>query len=126
MSPRELNEGVAAVGEKMRYKGFHAYQDKGLVTGGDDLLPEKEQDKTPMQKLLERKKLQDQNNGAHFDFEETLAKVNQMKQELKNQQRNNLRTKTMNLSQSPVKLSEIRDNNIDLNSPQMQENGQRI
>ena len=54
MSPRDLNEEVANIGEKTDYKGFHAYQNKGLITGGDDLLPRADQEKTPMQKLLER------------------------------------------------------------------------
>ena len=48
-----------------------------------------------MQKLLERKKLQNDNNGAHFDFNETYEKVIEIKADRKLSQRDNLRTKTV-------------------------------
>ena len=70
-----------------------------------------------MQKLIERKKLQDSNNGAHFDYRETLERVNEMKQELRNQNRSSMRTKTMNFRQSSNKPTGISGNITDLNSP---------
>ena len=53
-SPREMPEDVQPAGEKVYYRGFHAYQNKGLVTGGDDNVPEDERKLAPQEKLERR------------------------------------------------------------------------
>ena len=53
-SPREMPEDVQPAGEKVYYRGFHDTQNKGLITGAADHVPEDERKLPPQDKLEQR------------------------------------------------------------------------
>ena len=49
-SPRELEEDIAPVGEKLFYKGVHDQADKGLIVAFEENIPETDRMMDPEEK----------------------------------------------------------------------------